>query len=347
MRLTTTDKIIFTKRLSFLLGAGIPVQKAMDIVSKQSRTKIQPILKDIAKNIHTGRSLSSCLTAHARSFPFYIIKLIKAGEESGQLKQSLVYISQEIERRKLLNQKIISALLYPCIILLGTIGLLLFLVFIIFPKIRTLFQSLHATLPLSTRIVIALSDMVHAYGIVILILFIFIAGSLTYWISHSESLQYRRDNLFIRIPLLSSLFKHYIVSSFLRTTGIMSQAHIPINTSLRYAADGVSNKIYREAILEISHSVTLGKHISHSMRTSPQLFSETIIQLIEAGEMSGKLSDTFLYLSDMLDQEIESMLKIIVTLIEPVLMAGIGLVVGFISLSIISPIYEITQNIKH
>ncbi len=346
-KLSNTDTILFAKRLSFLLGAGIPLQKAMDIASSQSRRQIQPILKSIALRIHTGESLSSCLAGYPRSFPFYMIRLVKAGEESGQLKQSLEQIAHEIERRKLLKQKILSASLYPCVIVFGTVCLSLFLIFIIFPKIRTLFQSLHMKLPITTRIVIGLSDAVQHFGLLLCVFVALIIAIIFYALKKSEVLQRKKDSLLLSIPGLGSLFRHYILSSFLRTTGLMFKAHIPIDTSLRYAADGIQNKIYSQAILEISGNITAGKTISGALRPYPKLFPDTTVQLIEIGEMSGNLSETLLYLSDMLDQEVDTALKIMVTLIEPALMVGMGIVVGFISLSIITPIYEITQNIRH
>ena len=127
----------------------------------------------------------------------------------------------------------------------------------------------------------------------------------------------------------------------------MLHAHIPVERSVTYASETITYSLYRDPLQTIFNNISMGKTISSTMHLYPKLFPLSSIQLIEVGEMSGNLSETLLYLSTMLDQEIEHSLKIMVSLIEPVLMVGMGFVVGFISLSIISPIYEITQNIKH
>ena len=345
--MNTSDKIIFAKRLSFLLGADIPLPKALEIITSQSRAHLQPLLKTISEKVHTGKHFSSSLEEFPRSFPFYFIQLVRAGEHSGRLKQNLEHIATDLERRKLLQQKIIGALLYPCVIVAGTVCLSLFLLFIIFPKIKNLFQSLHATLPLSTRSVLWFSDAVHNFGFACISLLIVSITALLYALKKSEHLQYKKDALLLNIPIVNKLLKYYILSSFLRCSGTMLQTHIPIARTIAYATDGVEHKVYKHTLSIILKEVSSGKTISQTIRLYPKLFPRIIIELIEIGEMSGELSRTMLYLSTMLDQEIETMLKTIVTLVEPLLMAGIGLIIGFISLSIISPIYEITQNIKH
>lgn len=346
-KLSSNDQVLFMKRLGFLLGAGISLFDAVHAVALQSKKNVQPILEKIAGTINLGQPLSKSLELFPNSFPLYAVKIIKAGEESSQLTASLTHVASEIQKRKNLKGKIISAAVYPMLIGFGTIVLSLFLVFGIFPKVRSLFNGMHATLPLSTRIIIWLSDFLHHFGIILLLFLIAVIFLFRWLIKKYPRLQFLQDQYLLSIPLIGTLISQYILSLFFRTLGIMLKAHIPISRSLSYASESITNKPYREALISISAETLSGINFASSLKHFPKLFPEISTQLIEVGEASSNLAETLTYLSDMYDQEIEQTLKILVSVIEPIMMALMGLVVGFISLSIITPIYAITQNIQH
>jgi type II secretory pathway component PulF len=344
---STADRLMFTKRLSFLLGAHMPLFDALTILATQSRTTIQPIVQTITNNVQQGRSFSDSLAQFPRSFPSYIIKLIKAGEDHGLLTQNLKYISDEITRRKNLKQKIISAAVYPICIAVGTISLSLFLVLIIFPKIRSLFDSMNTALPLTTRSIMLISDILLKYGIWIILFFVLCITGIYFSFRRFEKLTILKDSFLLSIPLVGSITKTYILSQFLRTTGIMLEAHIPITQALEHAAESCSNLIYYQALKTIAHHISQGGTLATCLRTYLKLFPSMVVELIDMGETSGTLSQSMMYLSSMLDQDLEEHLKLIVNLLEPLMMAVMGFVVGFIAISIISPIYAITQNLNH
>jgi type II secretory pathway component PulF len=346
MKLSRSDLILFTKRLSFLLGASISVQQAMSIVTAQSRKKIQPIFTDISTNINHGRSMSESFALFPHSFPIYMVKIIKAGEESGQLKQSFLHVSQEIQRRKTLSTKLIGSCVYPAIIAIGTLLLSGFLIFFIFPKIKTLFKGMNAQMPMSTRFLMWFSEFLQKYGLLLFII-IFIFLSIIYYLLRTRiSLQLKKDKALLRTPLIGKLLSLYLLSTIFRTTGIMLKASIPIHKALRYASESIAHKEYQHSLQVVSENVLSGQPISKCLSVYQNLYPDLTIQLIEVGEASGTLSDTLIYLSEILDQEIDDSLKVLMGVIEPTLMAVMGIVVGFISLSIITPIYAITQNIN-
>jgi type IV pilus assembly protein PilC len=345
-KLSSLDHVLFAKRLSFLLGAHMPLHSALQIITSQSRKSIQPIFEAISEHVHQGKTLSLSLSQFPKSFPSYMVTLVQAGEKYGLLEKNLLYLADEIQRRKQLKQKILSALLYPVCIALGTITLTLFLIIIIFPKVRSLFASMRSDLPLSTRILISVSEFLQKHGVLLVIILLILTVIFIVIYKKYPRAQYIKDSLLLSTPLIGKLIQTYILSRFLKTTGIMLKARIPITQAIDSAAISSTNILYREALSFIAMNLNSGITLSHSIKAFPQLFPSMIIELIDMGETSGTLADVMIYISDMYDQELEERLKMIVHLIEPILMLTMGLVVGFIAISIISPIYEITQNIK-
>ncbi len=347
MKFSTTDNILFTRRLAFLLNAGISLSQALALVTNQSKPKHKTHFKTLEKSIISGKSFSTTIAQFPKYHPSFMVRIIKAGEESGQLKECLMHVSAEMNRRKILTKKIISLSVYPCLIAFGTIALSFFLIFFIFPKIRTLFQSLHGTLPLSTRLIISFSEFITTYGLFILFFISNISISLFLAIKYSPSFRYKRDKLLLSLPLVGSLIRSSNTSVFLRVTGIMLQAKIPIHKALCFASESVTNNVYIQATTLIAQETTARGGFAQALHAHKKLFQETSIQLIEVGESSGTLAQSLIFISDMLDQELEEKIKLSMTFLEPLLMVFMGFIVGFISLSIISPIYEISQNLKH
>lgn len=346
-KLTQNECMLFMKRLSFLLGAGISLHSALSSLAHQSKKRIQPLIEKIAEHVNQGQAFSKSLEQFPNSFPLYAVRIIKAGEESSQLQQSLTQVADEMLKRKNLTTKIVSAAVYPFLIGCGTILLSLFLLLVIFPKVRSLFDSMHVTLPLSTRSILWLSNFIHHFGLLCIVFMISSFFIIRFSIQKHPELQLSINKFLFSLPLLGTLISHYILSVFFRTLGMMLKAHIPLSRSLAYATESISEIQYHEALHTISTETLSGSSLARSFKNYPKLFPEMSTQLIEVGETSGNLAHTLIYLSEMYDQEIEQSLKMLVSVIEPLLMALMGLVVGFISLSIITPIYAITQNIKH
>jgi type II secretory pathway component PulF len=205
---------------------------------------------------------------------------------------------------------------------------------------------MRSDLPLSTRILISVSEFLQKHGVLLVIILLILTVIFIVIYKKYPRAQYIKDSLLLSTPLIGKLIQTYILSRFLKTTGIMLKARIPITQAIDSAAISSTNILYREALSFIAMNLNSGITLSHSIKAFPQLFPSMIIELIDMGETSGTLADVMIYISDMYDQELEERLKMIVHLIEPILMLTMGLVVGFIAISIISPIYEITQNIK-
>lgn len=340
------ELIIFIRRLSFLVGAHISLEKAVALVAKQSRPRFRKYVVDIHDALIHGTSFSESLEQFPKIFPTFVTRIIRAGEAHGLLAECLSYTSSELERRKILVKKIISMSVYPCLIAIGTIVLSGFLLLFIFPKIRGVFTSLHMSLPFATRVTLWISDTLRAYGIYMFSSLVVIGIALVYFLRTSSKFQYQKDRLIIRIPLIGTLVRYSYNSAFLRMTGIMLEAHISIDKAVLYSGEAIHHQEFQTAIKHVSSILGERGNLKDGLSQYPHLFPDITCELVEVGESSGTLSKSLIFISDMYDKEIEDKLKILMTLLEPALMILMGIIVGFISLSIITPMYEVSQTIS-
>jgi type II secretory pathway component PulF len=343
--LSLSEQSMSMKRLSYLLEADIPLHEIMRIFINQSHKRVKPRFELVFEKIKDGHSFSASLEP-ANLFSPYVVQTIRAGESTGLLKETILYIVTLLERKKALTKKITSALVYPFVILLGTVGLSLFLLIVIVPKIQNVFSSMSAQLPMSTQLILSLSQWLQRYGLYIFVLLIFTIFLLKYIFRIYQKIRYMRDALFLRIPIIGKIIQYSIIASFFRMLGTQLKTNVSLDKALLSSGDVLTHEVYKAAIPTLSQSIASGETISKAMSQFPVLFPSFCIDLIEIAETSGSLSNTFLYLANLFDQEIEDSLKIMTSIIEPALMAIMGLTIGLIALSIITPLYGITQHIK-
>lgn len=344
-KLSTAEQVFFIKRLSFLICADIPLLESVQLISEQTTSKrykkTLTIVIEKLSNGHSSRSLSFTKGA----FDQFVINLINVGETTGILSENLIYLSEELKKKQSLRRKIIGACVYPVVVLVATFGIVSFLIVYLFPKIMPVFMSLHMKLPLSTRIVIVFSNAIRNYGLYILLLVI-VFVALTVWsIKKYEFIRIFSDRNVLRLPFFGSLLKTYAIANATRTLGLLLKSEVSIHEALVIVAGISSNVQYKNQFLVASNVVRRGEMVSNSFRKAPYLFPEIVVQIVSVGERSGALSNSFMYLSDFYESEVENFTKNLANLIEPVLMIVMGLLVGFIAISIISPIYGITQNL--
>ncbi len=321
--------------------------ESMHIILKQTKNKGEiKIFNKIISDVANGQSLATSLGKFKKTFGNFAINIIKSGESSGNLTQSLSYLADELKKKELLRKKIMSALLYPIIITLATLGITGLLVMYIFPKILPIFKSLKATLPWSTKSIIFISDLLRNDGIYIfLALSIIIIGFLIL-LKRVKRVRFVFDGFILQIPILGSIAKNYNLTNITRTLGILLRSGMSVNESLLITADTTENVQYKKSFIEISHGVMKGKNISQLLEKYPSLFPLMISHMISIGEKSGNLSNTLIYLSEYYENEFEDLTKNLSSSIEPVLMVVMGLIVGFVAISVITPIYGITQYLQ-
>jgi len=337
----------FAKRLSFLIRAGVPMLESMHVIKAQAKgrneTKIfQKIINDVAN----GQTLSNSLRKFKNIFGNFTINVVKAGESSGTLMKNLDYLAEELKKRSLLRKKIKSALIYPAIITVATFGLTGFLTLYIFPKIIPIFSSLGAGLPFTTRAIIWLTQFLRGYGLIILGILVLLTIAFIFIKKHIFKVQFFYDGLLLRLPIIGAIVKNYNLTNIMRTMSILLNSGMSLNESLAVASDTTDNVRYKKAFEHISKGVMKGQTVSHLIKKYTFLFPPMLTHMLSIGEKSGNLSNTFGYLSEYYEHEFEEQTRNLSSTIEPVLMIIMGIMVGFVAISIISPIYELTGSIS-
>ena len=345
--LSTQEKILFAKRLSFLIEAGIPLPETLRIIENQTSSKrAKRLFHNIGNDISSGYYLHTSLHKYQNIFGELTINLIKVGEDTGSLAHNLRYLVDELTKSYLLKSKIRSALIYPFFIVLATLGVTGFLTIFIFPKIMPLFISLSIELPFTTRALLATSTFLSNWGIQSFICFVMLIIFFQYLKKTQSNVRHAWDRLILLVPICSTLSRTYNCASFCRTFGLLLQSGIPYAEALATTAQTLPNSIYRHTCANIARHSMRGEHVSTQLERYKNLFPEILVHLIAVGERTGRLNETLLYLNRFYEEDLDEKTKNLSTTIEPVLLIVMGLFVGTIATAIISPIYEITKNMQ-
>lgn len=344
-RFGAKEQIVFMKRFAMMLQSGMPIIICLELLGGESTKPSQKsLIAELQRHVASGSSLSSALEKRPDVWSQFVVTIVRVGESSGILADMLDYIAVELKKKRELRRQILGALLYPSIVILATLAITVFLLVVIFPKILPIFESLAAELPLSTTILIELSHLFSQYGIWIVVCVVMM-GTLYTVFRQNEQFRYWSDFLLLRIPISGRLSRYYNLANLCRTMGLLLQNEVRIMTAVTIISEATTHRVYRLALLNASAELATGKTFASQLRKNPDLYPSLLIQMIQAGELTGNLSSAFLYLSEMYESDIRDTTKNLTTVLEPVLMVGMGLCVGFIAISIITPIYGITQHL--
>lgn len=346
-RLSIKDQTFFVKRLSFLIKAGIPMRESLVMIREQTRKRGYALILDtVIANVSNGQNLSTSLARFKNVFGEFTINIIGFGEQSGILSENLEYVADELKKRQALRKKIISASVYPIIVTLATIGIVTFLMVFLFPKILPIFASLHYDLPLSTRIIIAISNFISHWGLLTLVALIVIVIAFVITLKKSHTAAFYFAKFLLKIPIIGKIVQDYNIANFTRTMGLLLRGGITMGDALPISAKTTPNLVYRKEFKMLAGVVNRGQKISTHLSKSRDLFPDIVAQIISVGEHSGNLSNSLMYLSEMYEAEVDDFTKNLSSLVEPILMIVMGILVGFIAISIITPIYGITQHLN-
>ena len=343
-RLSHVELLLFTKYLSVLLRSGLPIDDALDILLQQAKGPLQKILTILKTSVRTGNTLSDGMKEFPHTFSLVYLNLIRAGETSGTLQGNLEQINIQLQKEHDLNQKIRGAMMYPMIILIIGIAITVGIVVFVLPNIIGIFDSLHVELPLSTKIVLWISRTVGAHGWLILALLIaFSAGGTL--LTRLRPVKPFTHWIILHAPILGRIARQTNLARVMRLMGTLLQSGLPISEVLQISSGVLKNVHYRELFSKIQKGVGRGKTITDLMQVSPFLIPPLALRLIRVGEETGTLGEMFLYLADFYEQEVDDLTRNLSSLLEPVLIIFIGLMVGGLALSILSPIYKVVSSV--
>lgn len=342
-RVKEIDKILFTRNLSVMLSAGLSLSRALDVLARQTKNfKLKKVINDIKDEITKGGELHRALEKHGKIFNSLVVSMVRAGEESGQLAEALLTISAQLESSYELKRKIRGAMIYPMIIVatLGIIGTLM-LMFIV-PTLTETFRDLGVELPLSTQFIIMLSDLLIDNTIFFLLGIVAILGGGVYGLRTQVGKRFL-DTALLYIPMIKHLVKEINAARAARTLSSLLSAGVGVVQSFEIAEDVVQNHHFKAVIAEAREQVQTGKEMSTVFLKYEHLYPAMMGELLAVGEETGKLPDMLSEVARFYESEIEQKTKNMSTFIEPFLMLIVGAAVGFFALSMISPIYSITN----
>jgi type IV pilus assembly protein PilC len=347
VRFSVKEQTMFAKRLSFLIKANVPLLECLHLIRKQTRsTAKRKVFDSIISDVSNGQFLASSMGKFKPLFGDFTINLIRIGEKSGILSQNLAYLADELNKKHLLRRKVFSALVYPAFITVATLGVTGGLTAFIFPKLMPIFTSLHVDLPLTTRVLIAVSAYLRSWGLLTVLVVVALGVLLLYIRSRYERARYVGDQLLLRAPIASAIAKSYNLANFTRTLGLLLRSGIHLTEAMDIVSSTTTNRLYKAVYQEVTNKLIKGEQISKTLEKYPRLFPDVTVHLIAIGETTGNLSGTLIYLSELYEAEVDELTKSLSSSIEPILMTVMGILVGLIAVSVITPIYAITQHLE-
>jgi len=341
------DKLLFTEHLSLMIKAGLSLKEGVSSIAEQTRSlRFKKILKKIIQRLENGESLGKSLGFYPRVFNNFFVNMVIVGEESGTLDENLNYLAQQLKKNNRIKRKVIAAMIYPAIVLVSTFCLAAALTIFIFPKLIPLFKGLRIELPLSAKILLFISETAQNYG---LFIFLGIIGIFLFLIGISRLRPIKKINHFflLRIPVVGKMVIYFNLAVFTRNLAVLIKSGLPIVQALDITAETLGNLSYQAKVKKLCSEVKKGKQMSSYLNKEKRLFPPTFFRMIEVGEKTGNLENSLFYLADFAEQELDDVSQRLSSVLEPILLIIIGLVVGFVALAIITPIYQITQGLSN
>jgi type IV pilus assembly protein PilC len=340
-KITPAHIAVVTRQIATMLTAGVPLVQTIEMIGQSdSNGNMQRLLGDISNKLQTGIPLSECLRDHSQYFDDLYCDLVQSGEQSGALETIYERIATYKEKAEALKAKIKKAMTYPiAVLVIAAIVTSILLIFVV-PVFQEIFASFGAELPAFTLFVVGLSNLMQAYWYFVLAA-IFVAGYL-FKKAHLNSQKFRDsvDRKILKLPVIGDLLKKAAVARYARTLSTTFAAGVPLPDALESAAGASGNAVFRDVILDIRTEVSSGMQMNLAMRSS-NIFPDMVIQMVAIGEESGALDDMLAKVANVYEQQVENAVDSLTSLLEPLIMAVLGVVIGGLIIAMYLPIFQI------
>ena len=343
-KMSTKELAVFCRQVSSMLSAGVPLIRALDIFYQQAtQPKIKEIVRKLYEDVQRGDMFSEAMKKQGRVFPTLMLAIIEAGEASGQLDRSVERMADQFESDDKLSGKITSAMIYPTVLGLIAIGAVVLMLVVVLPIFVGIFEETGAELPAPTRMLLALSDFLLAYWpIIVTAITVLAIGSTLYGRTAAGRRAY--DALLLKIPVVSSTISRVAASRFTRTMANLLSSGLPLLSTLEITSRVVANEIIGEQILQSRDDVRTGVPLSTALRRV-SYFPPLVYSMLSVGEESGSVAELLERVSDYLDDEVENSVQRLLSMLEPLLMVFMAVVIGFVVISVMMPIFGVTSQI--
>ena len=333
----------FTRQMSIMLNSGLTLIDSLDILKRQSENAaFLKLIQEIDADVKAGMNFSDALKKHPLLFNNLYIALVKAGEASGKLDEILSKLAENLERARTFKNKVKGAMVYPVIIITAMLGVMFVMITFVIPQLLTVYKQFDVQLPAMTVFLIVVSDFFSKFWPFIIVSVIAVI-IVFFRIMKSRSGKKSLDKISLHLPVINRIIKISALVDTTRTLSILITAGVSILEALDIITETTSNVVYQEAFIRIKHDIETGETLGSSLENA-HIFPAILVQMTSVGEQTGHLDETLGHLANYFESESEIAVKALTTLIEPVLLVGLGLGVGFVVIAVITPIFNLTSS---
>jgi type II secretory pathway component PulF len=339
------DITAFTRELSALVGAGIPIPQALDSLgSEEENLTFREIILSIASSVQKGSALSAAMEEHPKLFGKLYASMVRVGEEAGQLPAVMTDLSNLLDHEDEVRGEVVGAIAYPTFVLCFGVLTVIVLLMFVFPRLFSMLDEMGSTLPLPTVILLAISRTLHKDWIFLVIGAIAVIGGIFWYLGTPKGAE-AWDRLKLRIPVVGGVFLSAALGRFARTLGTLARAGVSLLPALKIVENTIGNRILAQQIARVAEETRGGDSLAGPLRKL-RIFPRTVVQMIEVGEETGKLDVMLLKVADIEERHMRARTKVLVSLLAPILILGVGTVVGFMVLAILLPIMKMSNTLR-
>ena len=344
-QISRNDVILFTRQLATFVGAGVPMTRALGVIAEETASPLfKRAILAVLDDLERGQNLSESLVKHPKAFPSLYIDLVRVAELTGNLEATLKELAGYLRRDQNTVRRVRTAMIYPTVILVVATGVVLILVFFALPAFVKIFAEFRVELPLSTRILIAVVNFSRSWGLVIGAVLGILAGAVALALRTPRGI-YAKDLLSLRAPIIGPIVMSAVLNRFSRTLAMVLKAGVPLGQTFDAVIAGTGNKVFQRGLGTVKEHMTGGEGFAGPLLRT-HLFPPMLTQMVRVGEETGTL-DTYLgQAADYYEEELDYRIRTMTSLIEPVMTVAVGLVVGFIAVSLISAMYGLVGALK-
>lgn len=333
--------VIFSRQLATMVDSGIPISSALDVLGEQMEDRnFKQTLKKIRDDIEAGASLSEAAGRHPKAFSDFFVNMMRAGESSGHLDEILDRVASYLEKVSALQRKVAASLFYPAFVSILAFGITTFLIVVIVPKFKEIFTALGGELPLPTLILLKLSEFMGRYLVFEVIGLVGLCVLFNIYISTEKGRMWF-DKTTLIVPIIGKLLQKAVIARFARTLATLVKSGVPILSSLEIVAKTSGNKVVEKAVMSARASIKEGENIADPLAHS-KVFPVMVTRMIAVGEKTGELEKMLSKIADFYENEVDAAVTALTSLIEPLVIAVLGLVIGGIVVALFLPVFKIS-----
>jgi type IV pilus assembly protein PilC len=339
--------VSFTRQLSTLQDAGLPILRSLQILEQQQKPGLlKAIIDGVATEVEGGSTLSESMSKYPKAFDKLYVNMINAGEAGGVLDLILSRLADFMEKSAKLKKKVIGAMIYPAVVISIAVGVVSMIMIVVIPKFKTIFADFHTELPPVTQLLLSISKFfAEEYGWAYIIAFPIFCTIVNRLIRLSEGGKYFMDAVILKIPILGGILGKTAIARFTRTLGTLISAGVPILDALNITKETCGNEVYSRALMKVHDAIREGESMADPLRAT-KVCDAIVVNMIDVGEETGDLDKMLMKVADNYDSDVDVLVASLVSVLEPVIVVILGVVVGFIVIALFMPMISLIETIS-